>query len=161
MIFFLCSPKEQDLTFHTNCLHWRHFAWNAKSCFLVKIRKNISKCRLLTFLPRVLRVNFKEKKSNAYRIRMCLKWTIMTSQRRRNCCVRSLSKHLPYGYCHPNRIWVCRLTFAALLANSADDKLKTFYYYYYCPENRLWPVKQIVSKRDNLHERSKSVFWGK
>ena len=32
------------------------FAWNAKSCFMEKIRKNISKYCLLKTLPRVLSV---------------------------------------------------------------------------------------------------------
>ena len=31
--FFLIFPRKQDLTFHANCLHWRQFAWNVKSCF--------------------------------------------------------------------------------------------------------------------------------
>ena len=38
-IFFLIFPIKQDLTFHANCLQWRQFAWNVKSCFLGKIRK--------------------------------------------------------------------------------------------------------------------------
>ena len=25
--------------FHVNCLNWRQFAWNVKSCFLVKNKK--------------------------------------------------------------------------------------------------------------------------
>ena len=36
--FFVFLGK-QDLTFYGNCLHWRHFPWNVKSCFLGKIRK--------------------------------------------------------------------------------------------------------------------------
>ena len=51
LIFF---PRKQHLTFHANCL--RQFAWNVKSCFLGKIRKNTSICRMLKFLPRVLSV---------------------------------------------------------------------------------------------------------
>ena len=73
---FLTFPGKQDLTFHAKCLQWRQFAWNAKSCFPGKVRKimgticmkcqilfsrkskkNISKCRLLKILPRVLSVN--------------------------------------------------------------------------------------------------------
>ena len=54
---FLIFPSKQDLTFHANCLLRRQFAWNVKSCFLGKIRKNISKCHLLKILPRVLSVN--------------------------------------------------------------------------------------------------------
>ena len=50
----LLIPRKQDLIFHANCLLRRQFAWNVKSCFLGKIRKNISKCRLLKILPRVL-----------------------------------------------------------------------------------------------------------
>ena len=53
---FLIFPSKQDSTFYANCLLRRQFAWNVKSCFLGKIRKNISKCRLLKILPRVLSV---------------------------------------------------------------------------------------------------------
>ena len=31
--------KKQDLIFHANCLHWRKFVYNVKSCFLGKTRK--------------------------------------------------------------------------------------------------------------------------
>ena len=36
-IYFLFFSRKQDLTFHANCLHWRQFAWNVKSCFIGKI----------------------------------------------------------------------------------------------------------------------------
>ena len=36
---FLIFARKQVLPFHANCLQWRQFAWNAKSCFLRKIRK--------------------------------------------------------------------------------------------------------------------------
>ena len=52
----LIFPRKQDLTFHANCLHWRQFAWNVKSCFQEKIHR-IFQCRLLNILPRVLSVN--------------------------------------------------------------------------------------------------------
>ena len=39
-------------------------SWNVKSCFLGKNKKNISKCRLLKILPRVLSV--KHKKDTSY-----------------------------------------------------------------------------------------------
>ena len=35
---FLFFPRKQDLTFYANCLHWRQFACNVKSCFLGKIK---------------------------------------------------------------------------------------------------------------------------
>ena len=38
-IFLILFSRKQDLTFHANCLHLRQFAWNAKSCFLGKIKK--------------------------------------------------------------------------------------------------------------------------
>ena len=44
-IFFIRSPKKQVLTFHAECLHWRQFAWNVKTCFLGK--RKISVCCLL------------------------------------------------------------------------------------------------------------------
>ena len=54
---FLIFHRKLDLTFHANCLHWRQFAWNIKSCFLGKLRKKKkSKCRLLKILPKVLSV---------------------------------------------------------------------------------------------------------
>ena len=53
---FLIFPRKQDLTFHANCLLRKQFAWNVKSFFLGKIKKNISKCRLLKILPRVLSI---------------------------------------------------------------------------------------------------------
>ena len=56
-LLFFFSSRNHDSTFHAKCLHSRQFAWNVKSGFLGKIRKNISKCHLLTILPRVLSVN--------------------------------------------------------------------------------------------------------
>ena len=57
IVFLFFSRKKQDLTFHANCLQWRQFARNVKFYFLGKIRKNISKCRLLKILNKVLSVN--------------------------------------------------------------------------------------------------------
>ena len=37
-------------------IQWRPFGWNVKICFVGKIRKKLLKCRLLIFLPRVLRL---------------------------------------------------------------------------------------------------------
>ena len=53
---FLIFPRKRDSTIHANCLQWRQFARIIKSGFLGKIRKNISICRLLKSLPRVLSV---------------------------------------------------------------------------------------------------------
>ena len=53
--YFSYFPRKQALIFHANCLHWRQFAWNVKTCFLGKMRKNISIC-LLKISPRVLSV---------------------------------------------------------------------------------------------------------
>ena len=39
MFFFLFFPRKQDLTFQTNCLQWRQYAWYVETCFLVKVRK--------------------------------------------------------------------------------------------------------------------------
>ena len=43
-----------DLRIRMYRCFWGHFAWNVKSCFLGKNKKNISKCRLLKFLPRLI-----------------------------------------------------------------------------------------------------------
>ena len=50
---FLIFPRKQDLTFLTNCLQWRHFVGNVKTCFQGKNKKNLSICRLLKILLRV------------------------------------------------------------------------------------------------------------
>ena len=44
--FSVFFPRKQDLTFPVNCVHERYFAWNVKSCFLGKTKKNISVCIL-------------------------------------------------------------------------------------------------------------------
>ena len=54
---FLNFPGKQDLTFYASMLHWRQFAWNVKTCFLGRIKKNILICHLLKILPRVLSIN--------------------------------------------------------------------------------------------------------
>ena len=51
MIVFLFSPEKGIWNFH-----WRQFAWNVKSCFLEKKKKNLI-CRLLKILPRMLSIN--------------------------------------------------------------------------------------------------------
>ena len=51
---FPIFPGKQDMTFHANCLQWRQFAWKCHILFSGKNEENISKCRLLKFLPRVL-----------------------------------------------------------------------------------------------------------
>ena len=38
-IIIFIFPKKPVLTFHANCLQWRPFAWNVKSCFLGKNKK--------------------------------------------------------------------------------------------------------------------------
>ena len=55
-IFFLFFPNKQDLTFHANCLQWSQFAWNIKSCFLGKIRKNIISLWSAELAKRVVKV---------------------------------------------------------------------------------------------------------
>ena len=41
-IFLIFPQKEQDLTFHADCFHWRQIAWNVKSCFLGRNKKDIA-----------------------------------------------------------------------------------------------------------------------
>ena len=47
---FLMFPRNQDLTFHANCLHWWRSTCNVKFCFLGK-KKNITKTCLHNFDP--------------------------------------------------------------------------------------------------------------
>ena len=89
LIFF---PRKKDLTFHANCLHWRQFAWNVKSYFLRKIRKNISKCRLLKTLIRVLPV------------KNCM--TTTTIQRRHD---QTRNRRWGLTTCQPLWVFLCRL----------------------------------------------------
>ena len=55
-VFFFIFSRKQALTFQANCLHWRQFAWNVKTCFLGE-NKYIWIFRLLKSLPRVQSVN--------------------------------------------------------------------------------------------------------
>ena len=43
IILSLFFSSQQNLTFHANCLYWKQFAWNVKSCFLGKIREKYFK----------------------------------------------------------------------------------------------------------------------
>ena len=42
---FLTFPRKKDFTFHANCLHWRQFAWNVKTCCQEKTHKTYT-CRM-------------------------------------------------------------------------------------------------------------------
>ena len=50
-----------------------------------------------------------------------------------------------------------QLTFTTLSANSADDKLITFFLFF--QGNRTWLFMQIVSNEDTLHKMSYPAFW--
>ena len=52
------------------------------------------------------------------------------------------------------------LTFTALWANSANNKLVIFFSFFF-PENKIWHFMQTVSIGDSLHEMSNPVFWEK
>ena len=52
-IFRFFFSRKEALIFHVHCLLRRQFAWNAKACFLGKIRKKSSICHLLN-MPTVL-----------------------------------------------------------------------------------------------------------
>ena len=62
----LLFSRKQVLTFHANCLHWRQFAWNLKTCFLRrKIRKiflYVGLCRKFYPECQVLRNNCRKGK---------------------------------------------------------------------------------------------------
>ena len=47
----------QDLTFHANCLQWRQFAWNVRSCFLGKNKKTSYFLSSAVSAHRVVRVH--------------------------------------------------------------------------------------------------------
>ena len=55
-IFFLIFPRRQDLTFHADCLQWRHFAWNVKSCFPEKNKKNVNNLWSAELAQRVVQI---------------------------------------------------------------------------------------------------------
>ena len=81
LYFFFIFPRKQVMTFHANCLHWRQFAWNVKTCFQMeticmkcqnlfsgkKKKNNISVCRLLKILPRMLSVKKRDCHSSKYK----------------------------------------------------------------------------------------------
>ena len=59
IFFFVFFSRKQDLTFHTNCLQRRQFAWNVKTCFMGKMKKNSSIYGLLKILPCMLSVDIR------------------------------------------------------------------------------------------------------
>ena len=62
---FSYFSQKTGFDIYANYLQWRQFAWNVKTCFLGKIRKNISKCCLLKFLPSELSAKKYLKMSSA------------------------------------------------------------------------------------------------
>ena len=109
--FFFIFPWTQD---------WRQFAWNVKTCLLVKIRKLFQNVTCWNFYP-------------------ACNMEIST--------IKILQTNVEF-------LWVTYLTM--LSANSADNKLTIFSYFFL--ENRIWYSMQIVSYRDNLHEMSNPIF---
>ena len=69
--------------------------------------------------------------------------------RLKKCLQCKLAVNVPVIYIH--------LNFFHSLANSADNTLMIFSYFF--PENRIWHFMQIVTIGDNLHEMSNPVFW--
>ena len=51
-------PQKTGLTLHANCLQWRQFAWNDKSCFLGRIKKNIINLMSSEYAQRVVKVKW-------------------------------------------------------------------------------------------------------
>ena len=88
--------------------------------FSGKNKKNISKCRLLKILPRVLSVN----KALTFSL-LEQKW------------IKPVS-----GGTSTQEV-ITPLTFTTLWAFSADDKMMLFFLFF--PENRIWHFMQIVS----------------
>ena len=54
-----------------------------------------------------------------------------------------------FAYSHWIPLNTLNLTLTTLWADSADDKLKWFFYIFL--ENKIWHLMQIVSLGDNLH----------
>ena len=52
--------------------------------------------------------------------------------------------------------WLAHLTFTILRANSADDKLMTFFLYF--PQNR---IRHFMHIGDILYKMSNPIFWKK
>ena len=53
-------PRKQDLTFHANCLKWRQFAWNVKSC-AGKNKKNVTNFLFAELTQRVVKLKSFQK----------------------------------------------------------------------------------------------------
>ena len=49
--YFSIIPIKHDLAFLANCLHWRQFARNTKSCFVGKVRKIFQNVVCWIFYP--------------------------------------------------------------------------------------------------------------
>ena len=128
--------------------------------FSGKNKKNISKCRLLKILPRVLSVNINlaNKTSSLYDQNFG-----HTAWMHRLILVKYLHYKLTV---FTNDAITCKTKdirpiypVTTLWANSADDKLTIFFLF--SPENRFCNFMQIVSIGDILYEMSKPVFWEK
>ena len=84
VFYFLFITKKRGFDIHAMEIVCMKF----KSCFLGRMRKNISKCRLLKIIPRVLGVMVCTNKS---RIGLCIaKPTIKLVRRDRSACILSL-----------------------------------------------------------------------
>ena len=88
MTVFLFYPENRFWHFMQRCLLRRQFIWNVKACFLEKIRKNISKCHLLKFLPSILTIILPCDLCSSFtlsvRTFICLSWKI-TSTLKASC----------------------------------------------------------------------------
>ena len=51
ILFFFIFHRQQDLTFHANCLHWRQFAWNVKSWTGFDISCTMSSLWYVSYFP--------------------------------------------------------------------------------------------------------------
>ena len=52
-------PRKWSLTFLANRLKWRQFAWNVKSCFLQKNKRNITNLSSIELAQRVIKVKWR------------------------------------------------------------------------------------------------------
>ena len=99
--FFLILPRILNMPLHANCLLRRQFAWSVISNFLGQIKKSISNCHLMKFLPSMQSIN------TIYHAELQIRSISRSDQD--SCCLRELriSKTL-IGLYEPQRTFMNR-----------------------------------------------------
>ena len=91
ILFFFIFHRQQDLTFHANCLHWRQFAWNLKSWTGFDISCTMSSLWYFSYFPQKTGFDIPCKLSP-----ICMKCqNLFSGENKKNIPIHRLLKILP------------------------------------------------------------------